>query len=223
MKKSLKHAILIFFSTATVLFIIFSPIFFKKDQIKSFNHNAVSAENDKKDISNSSAEVITQLENHFENKSEDKKEPVSLENNNQSNGEEELSENQKEVVETSSFQVDQPSSTPIPSPSSAIIIYSSSATQGFVTVEIQGLSNFQVGFRENDTAFSVLLRAGEENNFTISYQNYGSLGAFISCIADVCSYGNYYWAFYYNGQYSSLGASGQPVADNDTTSWKFED
>lgn len=219
MKKSLKHAILIFFSTATVLFIIFSPIFFKKDQLKNPIKNQVLAESDKKDLSENSAGDAVQVENRPENNSENKKESVNAENNNPS----QFSDESEEIVKAPSVKTEQSSPTPVPSPASSLITNQTPTPQKLVTVEIQGLSNFQVELQENDTAFSVLLRTAQENNFTVTYQNYGGLGAFVSCIAGVCSHGNYYWAFYYNGQYSSLGASGQPVADNDTTSWKFED
>lgn len=226
MKKSLKHAIFIFLTSAIVLFVIFSPIFFKKNQSKSPTKNQVSVEDDKKEISNSPAGAIAQVENRLENKSEDKKEPVNLEDNNSNQSDRKAPESQEEIVEVLSSQNNQPSSTPIPSPSSTIIIYSTPLLQRFVTVEIQRLSNYQsyqVELKENDTAFSVLLRAAQENSFTISYQNYGSLGVFVDCIVGVCGSNNSYWAFYYNGEYSAVGASSRRVGDGDITSWKLED
>lgn len=92
-------------------------------------------------------------------------------------------------------------------------------------VKIWGLGNYKnykVNLKENDTAFSILIRASRENNFTIDYQNYDSLGAFVKCIAGICNDGEYYWAFYYNGQYSTKGASSQLVNNNDITTWEFE-
>ena len=74
----------------------------------------------------------------------------------------------------------------------------------------------------DDTAFSALLRAGQENGFSIEYQMYEGLGAFVTCIVGICGHDNYYWAFYYNGSYSMVGASAQPVTSGDTMTWKFE-
>lgn len=105
-----------------------------------------------------------------------------------------------------------PAPTPTPTP----------IPQKFVTVEIQGLGSYEVELEDDDTAFLVLLRAGQQNSFSIDYQNYEGLGIFVNCIGGVCSHDNYYWAFYYNGQYSMVGASAQPVSEGDTTTWKFE-
>jgi len=110
-----------------------------------------------------------------------------------------------------------PTSIPIATPTSTPI------PQKTATVEIQGLPSYKVNLKENDTAFSVLLRASEENNFTLSYQYYGDLGAMINCISGICGGKDQkYWMFYYNGQFSSVGASSQPVFVNDVTTWKFE-
>lgn len=95
--------------------------------------------------------------------------------------------------------------------------------QELVTVEIQGMPSYKIILKENDTAFSVLLRASLENNFILDYQNYGSWGAFIDCINGICGgQDNKYWMFYYNGYLSGVGASSQPVSVGDTTTWKFE-
>ena len=91
-----------------------------------------------------------------------------------------------------------------------------------VYVNIQGLGNFQVNLKDSDTAFSVLQRAAEENNFQVGYQNYGSLGIFVSCIANICQDKNHYWAFYHNDEYSLVGASYLKVYANDSTVWKLE-
>lgn len=111
-----------------------------------------------------------------------------------------------------------PAPTSIPTPTPA----PTPTPQKLMTVEIQNVGNYQVEVKENDTAFSVLLLAAQENNFSLDYQNYEGLGAFVNCIGGVCSHDNYYWAFYYNGQYSMVGASAQPVSQGDITTWKFE-
>ncbi len=214
MKKSLKFAILIFFSTAAVLLIIFSPILFKKNKAESLPEIAAVTP----------APSISQITN----------EPTAS-----SSPDESLQEIAKEesikipVARATATPASVSVSTPTPTSTPTLMAHETTQTNTqtvtrtlqSVTVKIQGSSInkiYQVEFRENDTAFSVLLRAGEENNFTISYQNYGSLGVFVDCIAGVCGGNNYYWAFYYNGQYSDLGASSQPVSPGDITYWRFE-
>ncbi len=90
------------------------------------------------------------------------------------------------------------------------------------TVAIENIGNYTINLQTNDTAFSILLRTGQENGFSVEYQIYEELGAFVTCIAGICGHDNYYWAFYYNGSYSMIGASAQPVTDGDITTWKFE-
>ena len=79
-----------------------------------------------------------------------------------------------------------------------------------------------VDLETDDTAFSILLKAGQENGFSVDYQTYEGMGAFVTCISGICGHDNYYWAFYYNGGYSMVGASSQSVKDGDETAWKFE-
>jgi len=90
------------------------------------------------------------------------------------------------------------------------------------TVAIENVGTYVVNLEIDDTAFSILLRAGQENSFVVEYQTYEGMGAFVTCIAGICGHDNYYWAFYYNGSYSMVGASAQPVTNGDTTAWKFE-
>ncbi len=215
MKKSLKHAIVIFFCSALVLFIIFSPILLRKTKIKSPTQN-------KKDFSNNSSGVAVQTENNPENSSENKKESI--------NSEEIIKE---EIVETLSVQSEQSFSSPVSNPVLAPIANTTPTftftpiptPQELVNVVIhgQGRQNYKVNLKKNDTAFSVLLRASEENSFTLEYQNYEGLGTFVNCIAGICGgQDNKYWMFYYNGQFSPVGASSQEVFATDTTIWKFE-
>ncbi len=138
----------------------------------------------------------------------------------------------QEGVESSNIDYSQSFLTPMPLLSPIIIarptISISTLTPTPLPIEkiayinILGLGNYKVNLKENDTAFSILQRASRENNFTINYQNYNSLGAFIKCIAGVCNNDQYYWTFYYNDQYSTIGVSSQLVRNNDITAWKFE-
>lgn len=90
------------------------------------------------------------------------------------------------------------------------------------TVEIQERNSYQVELQETDTAFSILLRVGIQNSFSVSYTDYGSYGMMVNCIGGICEHDNYYWFFYYNNQLSPIGASSQPVSDGDITTWKLE-
>lgn len=107
-----------------------------------------------------------------------------------------------------------PTSTPTPTPTPTPV------EQAAVAIENVGTYTVNLGI--DDTAFSILLRAGQDNGFVVEYQMYEDLGAFVTCIAGICSHDNYYWAFYYNGSYSMVGASSQAVTAGDTTAWKFE-
>ncbi|OGD56577.1 hypothetical protein A2V71_02680 [Candidatus Berkelbacteria bacterium RBG_13_40_8] len=88
-------------------------------------------------------------------------------------------------------------------------------------VTIENLGSFQVDLKDNDNAFTILKRAGVENGFPIEYQEY-SFGVFVTAIGGIKPVGNQYWAFYYNGKYSMVGASAQTISKNDTTFWKLE-
>lgn len=109
-----------------------------------------------------------------------------------------------------------PTSTPTPTPT----LTPTPVSQASVAIENVG--TYTVDLELNDTAFSILLRAGLSNNFNVEYQTYEGMGAFVSCIAGICTHDNFYWAFYYNGSYSMVGASVQVVSPGDTTMWKFE-
>lgn len=216
MNKRFKHATIIFFLTATVLFIAFSPILFKKEKTKKPSEGTVSMEEIKKDISESQ-KTPTAVETAPENNKEPQKETVAVVEKIQ----EAPKVVQEEAGETTFSEATESSSSFSSSGSSVVTSTPPPVISKSTTLKIQG-STYQIEIGENDTAFSVLLRAAEENNFTVSYQNYGSLGVFVSCIAGVCANNNCYWAFYYNGQYSNVGASSQRVFDGDTVLWKLE-
>jgi len=89
-------------------------------------------------------------------------------------------------------------------------------------VIIDGVGSYKVEIEANDTAFSLLEKAANLNGFTIQYSMYEGLGAFITGIAGIVPVGNQYWAFYYNGKYSMVGASAQKIYPDDTTFWRLE-
>lgn len=90
------------------------------------------------------------------------------------------------------------------------------------SVTIQGIGSFNIEITNNETAFSLLQKAATENGFTVESTTYEGLGAFVTAIAGIKPEGNQYWAFYYNGQYSMVGASAQAISEGDTTFWRLE-
>lgn len=106
-------------------------------------------------------------------------------------------------------QVPQPEPLPIQKPVSQAVVI------------ITSLGNFPVEIKQGDTALDILVKAGKENNFEVKYTLY-SFGAFITQIGNLAGDSSHYWAFYYNGQYSNVGASGQPIKEGDVTTWNYE-
>lgn len=88
------------------------------------------------------------------------------------------------------------------------------------TVIIENVGSFKVDLQIGDNAFTILQRASVKNNFALVYQTY-SFGVFITGIGGITPSGNQYWAFYYNGAYSNVGASDQPVKKDDNTFWQL--
>lgn len=91
-----------------------------------------------------------------------------------------------------------------------------------VNVTIQGVGSYHVATKSGDTALSALKRAASQNGFTVDLTTYEGMGAFVTGISNIKPAGNQYWAFYYNGQYSMVGASAQKISDGDTTFWRLE-
>jgi len=115
-----------------------------------------------------------------------------------------------------------PTSTPTPTPSTTLGTSPIPTPALQATVAIENVGTYIVDLKSDDTAFSILLRAANENGFSVEYQTYEGMGAFVSSIAGISSHDNYYWAFYYNNAYSMVGASAQAISNGDTTAWKFE-
>jgi len=132
------------------------------------------------------------------------------------------------IIESSATPTPQPTpvptATPIPTPTiTSIPIPTPTLTPvEQATVAIENVGTYAVNLEIDDTTFSILLRAGQENGLSVEYQIYEDMGAFVTCIAGICGHDNYYWAFYYNGSYSMVGASAQPVVGGDIITWKFE-
>jgi uncharacterized membrane protein YiaA len=77
----------------------------------------------------------------------------------------------------------------------------------------------------NATVFSVLMQAAEENNFTVGARYYDEYQSYYvySINSVVEGKNNKYWQYYLNGVYGMVGASLQPVKDNDIIEWKYQE
>ncbi|GEM_PF-1543952 len=90
-----------------------------------------------------------------------------------------------------------------------------------VTIKIKHLGTFTPEVQAGDTALSVLKRAGNQKGFQVRTTQYW-FGEFVDCIGDLCFDDHHYWAFYFNGQYSNVGASAQSIVAGDTSEWRWE-
>ena len=90
-----------------------------------------------------------------------------------------------------------------------------------VDVKISGFGTYTVELKSGDTAFDALKRAASQNGFSLEYKVY-SFGVMISKIGSTEAQGTYYWALYYNGGYSSVGASDLKLKNKDVTEWRYE-
>jgi len=90
------------------------------------------------------------------------------------------------------------------------------------SIAITGLGTFnKVAIKDGDTAMDVLRKVANENGFIIKYKKY-SFGIMITAIGGKKAKGTYYWALYYNGSYSNVGASELKILNNDTIEWRYE-
>ncbi len=70
------------------------------------------------------------------------------------------------------------------------------------------------------TALSVLLQAGQENNFAIDYSN-SSYGAFVKSINGLVGTDKTFWIYQLNGQDGQVASDAAAVNMGDTVTWKF--
>jgi len=89
------------------------------------------------------------------------------------------------------------------------------------TLTIEGLGSYKVTVTSGDNAFTILKKASDQYGLKISYDTF-SFGVFVTEIGGIKPVGNQYWAFYYNGKYSQVGASDQKVSAGDTIYWRLE-
>jgi hypothetical protein len=89
------------------------------------------------------------------------------------------------------------------------------------TIKIDNVGTYQVEIANSDTAFSILKKAAAQNDFSISYDSY-DFGVFVTTIGGIKANNSQFWAFYYNGAFSSVGASDQKISQDDVISWKLQ-
>ncbi len=223
MRKSLQFAIVIFWCVFGILFSL-SFLFIKKPNpyISGQNkENATRQTNIQNNFSTQPQVKITQDQNL--NISNNKDEPKA--NNPEQESSDKFYQSTTETTnepprlnETSSTTTFEPLSSPSQNqPIVPLVVQEKSAI-----VQIAQLGSFKVDLQDQDTAFTILQRAGTENSFEVKYQWYNGLGAFIDCLGGICNKSHNYWTFYYNNQYSLVGASSQPIEEGDITTWKFE-
>lgn len=85
---------------------------------------------------------------------------------------------------------------------------------------IENVGSFKIDIENGDTAFNVLKKAASQNGFNITYDEY-SFGVFVTGIGGIKPTANQYWAFYYNGAFSNVGASAQEIKKGDTIFWQL--
>lgn len=94
--------------------------------------------------------------------------------------------------------------------------------KSYVTFKITGINEEQkIEFLDGESSFDVLLRLAATKGIAVGYKQY-SFGKMITRIGDIKAEGTYYWALYYNGNYSILGAEDLKVQDGDLIEWKYE-
>lgn len=89
------------------------------------------------------------------------------------------------------------------------------------TIKIENIGTFKVEIQAGDSAFSILKRAASQNGFGLVYDTY-DFGVFVTSINGTKASNSQFWAFYYNGAFSNVGASDQKISQDDVISWKLQ-
>lgn len=89
------------------------------------------------------------------------------------------------------------------------------------TIKIENVGTYKVEIKAGDSTFSILKRAASQNGFAIAYDTY-DFGVFVTSIDGIKANNSQFWAFYYNGAFSSVGASDQKISQDDVISWKLQ-
>lgn len=90
-----------------------------------------------------------------------------------------------------------------------------------VEMNISGLGSYKVDITKGENAFQALQAAANQSGFNVEYKIY-SWGNMITKIGASKAQGTYYWALYYNGGYSMVGASDLILKNKDKVEWRYE-
>lgn len=161
---------------------------------------------------------LLDLKNKIENQNE-----IISDLQNQLNDVKKLASTSK-IIAGATLPAPQPSPAPEPqiitkTVTKTVVVKEEPEPTANITIEGVGSYNMEVG--NADTAFGILKEASSKYGFALEYQTF-DFGVFVTAIADVKPAGNQYWAFYYNGKYSMVGASDQPIKEGDSIYWKLE-
>jgi len=80
--------------------------------------------------------------------------------------------------------------------------------------------NYQFKFLPGNNVFQIMSKAKQEYGLEFSYTQY-SLGAFIDSIGGLAGDNHHFWALYYNGSMSMVGAADLHPINKDKISWKY--
>jgi len=111
--------------------------------------------------------------------------------------------------------------SPSPQPTLTTIAPPTTAISHSATLQISQVGTYKVDLEGVQTAFDQLLKTGNENNFSVEYQMY-SFGPMVTGIGGIKAHDNWYWALYYNGKYSQVGAGDLMVNEGDIITWRME-
>ncbi len=83
------------------------------------------------------------------------------------------------------------------------------------------VSKYELKTDNNDTAFSVLKKAAQENNINLETIQY-DFGIFVKKIGESESSAKKSWIYYINNESGSIAADQQKVKDGDEIKWVYE-
>ncbi len=92
-----------------------------------------------------------------------------------------------------------------------------------VTVQLIGFGEYSIEINEGDNAFDITKKAASQNGLAFGYKNYPKWGRFVETIGNKTSDNTNFWALYYNGQSSAVGADAVKVKDGDVIKWQYEE
>lgn len=81
---------------------------------------------------------------------------------------------------------------------------------------------YNLKIEEGRSVLDLLKLASEKNNFSLKYQNYKGIGAFVEMINEIKNgQDNQYWQYTINGKYADKAADKWKLKNNDSVEWRF--